>query len=49
MASDLEIRRDILAGTDIPPKKTKSEDGSQMYKLNNIGNAQMLEITGLPQ
>ncbi len=46
---ELETRRDILAGTDIPPKRSKSEDGQQAYRLTNLGNAQMLEITGLPQ
>ena len=47
--TDLEVRRDILAGTDIQPKKTRSEDGTQEYRLSNMGNAQILEITGLPQ
>lgn len=45
---ELEIRRDILAGTDIPPKKTKSEDGVQTYTSTTMGNAQMLKISGLP-
>jgi hypothetical protein len=45
---ELEIRRDILAGTDIPEKKTKSADGVQSYTSTTMGNAQMLKITGLP-
>ncbi len=45
---ELKIRRDILAGTDIPPKKTKSPDGVQSYTSTTMGNAQMLEIKGLP-
>lgn len=49
MKDELTIRRAILAGTDIPPKKTESEDGNQTYKLTTMGNGQMLEITGLPQ
>jgi len=44
---ELKIRRAILAGTDIPPKKTKSADGAQKYTISTMGNAQMLEITGL--
>lgn len=47
LGDELNIRRDILAGTDIPPKKTKSPDGDQMYTLTTLGNAQMLHITGL--
>jgi len=49
MQDELEIRRDILAGTDIPPRRQSSEDGKQSYRLTTIGNAQYLEITGLPQ
>ncbi len=45
---ELEIRRDILAGTDIPAKKTKSADGQQSYNVTTMGNAQLLKITGLP-
>ena len=45
---ELEIRRDILAGTDIPPQKTKSADGVQTYTSTTMGNAQMLKISGLP-
>lgn len=44
---ELSIRRDILAGTDIPPKKTKSPDGSQSYAITTMGNAQYIHIKGL--
>jgi len=45
--TDMKIRHDILAGTDIPPKKTKSPDGTQTYTLTNMGNAQYLHVKGL--
>lgn len=45
---ELDTKRDILAGTDIPPMKTKSPDGSQTFTITTIGNAQYLHITGLP-
>jgi len=44
---DVAIRRAILAGTDIPRNKTQSEDGSQTYTLETMGNAQMLHIRGM--
>jgi hypothetical protein len=44
----LTIRRAILAGTDIPPRATKSKDGLQTYTLTTLGNAQLLHIKGLP-
>ena len=46
-ADELNTRRAILAGTDIPPKKTKSPDGTQSYSLTTLGNAQYMYITGL--
>ncbi len=45
---ELEIRRAILSGTDIPKNKMSSPDGSQSYDLWSVGNAQMIHITGLP-
>ena len=48
MNDELEIRRDILAGTDIKPKTTTSEDGKQQYFLTTLGNAQYVNIRGLP-
>ena len=47
--NELDIRRDILAGTDIPANKTQSDDGSQKYTLSTLGNAQILSIQNLPQ
>lgn len=44
---DLDIKQDILAGTDIPPMKTKSPDGSQTFTITTIGNAQYLHVKGL--
>lgn len=49
LKDELEIRRDILAGTDIPPGRTKSEDGFQHFSLWSVGNVQFLRITGLAQ
>lgn len=48
IGDELDIRRDILAGTDIPPKKTRSPEGDQNYTLTTLGNAQYVHITGLP-
>ena len=48
MKDELEIRRNILAGTDIPTNRTKSDDGTQLYTLSSMGNAQYLHIRGLP-
>lgn len=48
LGDELDIRRDILAGTDIEPKKTQSPDGSQKYTLTTLGNAQFVHVTGLP-
>lgn len=45
---DLEVRRDILAGTDIPTNKKKSKDGTQSFTLWSVGNVQFLNIQGLP-
>lgn len=44
---ELEIRRDILAGTDIPVNKTQSDDKRQQSDTWTSGNVQMLRITGL--
>ncbi len=43
----LNVRREILGGTDIPRGHTRSEDGHQTYTLHTLGNAQLLHITGL--
>lgn len=44
----LQVRRAILAGTDIPPRAMKSENGQQSYTLTSLGNGQILHIKGLP-
>lgn len=48
MRDELTIRKKILAGTDIPPTRTRSADGSQTYTMTTLGNAQYVHITGLP-
>ncbi len=48
MEDALKVRRDILAGTDIPPRATKSQNGAQSYTLKTLGNGQILHIKGLP-
>lgn len=46
--NQLDIRRDILAGTDIPITKTKSDDKTQKVELWDVGNIQFISIMGLP-
>lgn len=46
--SELETRRSILAGTDIPVGQLKSKDGKQTFDLWTVGNVQMLKVKGLP-
>ena len=48
MKDELDVRKAILAGTDIKPGKTTSDDGSQTYNIWSAGNAEVLHITGLP-
>lgn len=45
--SDLNTRKAILAGTDIPVNKTHTDDNSQYYELWSSGNAEIIVITGL--
>lgn len=45
---EIDIKRAILSGTDIPKGSTKSQDGSQQASLTTLGNGQLLFITGLP-
>lgn len=45
---EIQVRRDILAGTDIPVTQTTSDDGSQESDTWSIGNVQLLNISGLP-
>ena len=42
-----KILKSILAGTDIPENKTRSDDGKQSYSIWTAGNAQYVSITGL--
>lgn len=46
---ETQIRRAILAGTDIDPGKQESKDGTQRAETTTTGNVQFLHITGLPQ
>lgn len=48
MKDELEVRKAILAGTDIPVNKTRSPDGSQTYEVWTSGNVEMLLVKGLP-
>lgn len=43
-----DIRRAILAGTDIDLHSGRSEDGSQGARTKAVGNTVFIEITGLP-
>lgn len=46
--SESNVRKAILAGTDVDPTKNVSEDGTQEAVLKSIGNVQFLTVTGLP-
>lgn len=48
LRAEMDIRKAILAGTDIPPGKMSSPDGSQTYQLWSAGNAELIIIQGLP-
>lgn len=48
LRDELEIRKAVLAGTDIPAGRTASPDGKQQYEIWSAGNAEMLQIQGLP-
>lgn len=45
---ETQIRRAILAGTDIVPSQRESEDGTQRSETFTVGNVQYLKISGLP-
>lgn len=47
MRSEQTIRQAILSGTDIPVDGSSSEDG-QLYSIWSAGNAEVMQITGLP-
>lgn len=42
-----DVKRAIIAGTDINPNTLQSDDGSQSMKLYSVGNVQFLELSGL--
>lgn len=44
---DIEIKKDIIAGTDIPSHATRSPDGTQELKMWSAGNADIIVLTGL--
>lgn len=46
---ETQIRRAILAGTDIDPGAQESKDGQQRANTSTTGNVQFLHIIGLPQ
>lgn len=45
---EANIRKGIVAGTDIDPTKNFSEDGTQEAYLTTLGNVQYMTLTGLP-
>ena len=46
---ETQIRRAILAGTDVDPGSQQSKDGEQRADTSTAGNVQFLHIVGLPQ
>lgn len=46
---ETQVRRAILAGTDVDPGSQESKDGSQRADTTTAGNVQFLHIVGLPQ
>lgn len=48
LADSMQIRHGIISGTDIPTNKTSSPDGKQSFSVWTVGNAEMIQITGLP-
>lgn len=46
---DIETKKAILAGTDIPKNATQSPDGAQSATMWSAGNVDIVKITGLPQ
>lgn len=48
LRDELDVRKAILSGTDIPVSRIRSPDGTQTYSLWSAGNAEMLKIVGLP-
>lgn len=48
LRDELDVRKAILSGTDIPVSRVRSPDGSQTYTLWSAGNAEMMKVIGLP-
>lgn len=46
---DMNVKKAILAGTDIPVNATASADGAQEMTMWSAGNADIVLIKGLPQ
>lgn len=46
---DMNVKKAILAGTDIPVNATASADGAQEMSMWSAGNADIILIKGLPQ
>jgi hypothetical protein len=46
---ELKMQRAVLSGTDILPGSVMSADGTQNAEIWSTGNAQIIQITGLPQ
>ena len=49
MKKESQIKRGILAGTDIDAQNQQSQDGKQNMELYTVGNVQFCELSGLPQ
>lgn len=47
LKDELDIRKAILAGTDIPVSGTESPDSSQTYEVWSSGNVEMLLVKGI--
>lgn len=48
LQDEMQIKKAILAGTDIPTNKTQSPDGTQTYEIWAVGNGAMMLIKGIP-
>ena len=46
--SEIDIKNDIVSGTDIPVDGLKSDDGEQYYEIWHVGEVIFLKIFNLP-
>ena len=46
--SEIDIKNDIISGTDIPVDGLKSDDGEQFYEIWHVGEVIFLKIFNLP-